>query len=177
MLKKHHSPNERSVKEEYLSDHLYILPRYKYMKYDRRKNNKGENHLVIYEREHDWVMIPQHHHGLLSGDIARHWNDTYLDGTDLWNEVIFAIAQHDRAWIDLDELPVPKYPKACCQMTACGKTQYDNFIGIYIPFISMFTDQSYRFRQYKRKQISGAILLFASYFIIILFYSLYLFQL
>jgi hypothetical protein len=61
--------------------------------------------LVIYEREHDWVMIPQHHHGLLSGDIARHWNSAYINGTDHWSEVIFAIAQHDRAWIDLDETP------------------------------------------------------------------------
>jgi hypothetical protein len=61
--------------------------------------------LVIYEREHDWVMIPQHHHGLLSGDIARHWNSAYITGTERWSGVIFAIAQHDRAWIDLDETP------------------------------------------------------------------------
>ncbi|MDP4106153.1 MAG: DUF3891 family protein [Bacillota bacterium] len=61
--------------------------------------------MVIYEREHDWVMIPQHHHGLLSGDIAQHWNSALINGTDHWSDVIFAIAQHDRAWIDLDETP------------------------------------------------------------------------
>ncbi|WP_408011526.1 DUF3891 family protein [Pseudalkalibacillus sp. A8] len=61
--------------------------------------------MVIYEREDDWVMIPQHHHGLLSGDIARHWNSAYIKGTERWSDVIFAIAQHDRAWIDLDESP------------------------------------------------------------------------
>lgn len=66
---------------------------------------KGENHLVIYEREHDWVMVPQHHHGLLSGDIAQHWNSAFINGTDHWSDVIFAITQHDRAWIDLDETP------------------------------------------------------------------------
>ncbi|MGP4082567.1 DUF3891 family protein [Pseudalkalibacillus sp. R45] len=61
--------------------------------------------MVIYEREVDWVMIPQHHHGLLSGDIARHWNSAYIKGTERWSEVIFAIAQHDRGWIDLDATP------------------------------------------------------------------------
>ncbi|WP_261134406.1 DUF3891 family protein [Bacillus sp. Marseille-Q3570] len=61
--------------------------------------------MVIYEREDDWVMIPQHNHGLLSGDIAQHWNPDYIRGTERWGEVNFAIAQHDRAWIDLDETP------------------------------------------------------------------------
>lgn len=79
------------------------------MKYSRENNVKyrrqwGDS-LVIYEREHDWVMIPQHYHGLLSGDISRHWNPAYIGGTERWNEVIFAIDQHDRAWIDLDETP------------------------------------------------------------------------
>jgi hypothetical protein len=50
-------------------------------------------------------MISQHHHGLLSGDIARQWNSAYINGTNRWSEVIYAIAQHDRAWIDLDETP------------------------------------------------------------------------
>ncbi|MED1472405.1 DUF3891 family protein [Bacillus salipaludis] len=62
--------------------------------------------MIIYERDHDWVMIPQHHHGLLSGEIAQHWNSAYIKGTDRWNEVIFAIAQHDCAWIALDETPL-----------------------------------------------------------------------
>lgn len=61
--------------------------------------------MVIYEREHDWVIIPQHHHGLLSGDIAKHWNADYINGNDRWSDVIFAISQHDRAWIALDETP------------------------------------------------------------------------
>ncbi|MDQ0220709.1 DUF3891 family protein [Peribacillus cavernae] len=61
--------------------------------------------MVIYEREHDWIMTPQHHHGLLSGHIARHWNPAYIKRTERWSEVIFAIFQHDRAWIDLDETP------------------------------------------------------------------------
>ncbi|MDR4947653.1 DUF3891 family protein [Neobacillus cucumis] len=62
--------------------------------------------MVIYEREHDWVMTPQHHHGLLSGDIARHWNSAYISDTERWSEVIFAITQHDCCWIDLDETPL-----------------------------------------------------------------------
>lgn len=61
--------------------------------------------MIVYEREHDWVMIPQHHHGLLSGDIARHWNSAFNNESDYSGDVIFAIAQHDRAWIDLDDTP------------------------------------------------------------------------
>ena len=61
--------------------------------------------MIIYEREHDWVMTPQHHHGLLSGDISQYWKTTFIEGTQKWSEVIFAIAQHDRGWIDLDETP------------------------------------------------------------------------
>ncbi|MGG3448564.1 DUF3891 family protein [Domibacillus aminovorans] len=61
--------------------------------------------MIIYEREHDWVMIPQHHHGLLSGDISRQWNSAYIKETERWSEVTFAIAQHDRGWTDLDETP------------------------------------------------------------------------
>ncbi len=61
--------------------------------------------MIIYEREHDWVMTPQHRHGLLSGDISRQWNPTYIKETERWDEVTFAVAQHDRGWIDLDETP------------------------------------------------------------------------
>lgn len=61
--------------------------------------------MVIYERENDWVMIPQHHHSLLSGDIAKHWNSAYINKTDRWSDLIFAIAHHDLAWIELDETP------------------------------------------------------------------------
>lgn len=61
--------------------------------------------MVIYEREHDWIMIPQHYHALLSGDIAKNWNFAYINGTEQWNDVLFAISQHDSAWIDLDDNP------------------------------------------------------------------------
>ncbi len=84
------------------------MPRYKYINIvEETTLNTVEwgDSLIIYEREDDWVMIPQHHHGLLSGDIARQWNFDYIEGTERWSDVIYAIAQHDRAWIDLDESP------------------------------------------------------------------------
>ena len=61
--------------------------------------------MVIYEREADWVMIPQHNHGLLSGEIVKNWNPSYFDGANRQDDVIFAITEHDRGWIDLDETP------------------------------------------------------------------------
>ncbi|MBP3950145.1 DUF3891 family protein [Bacillus suaedae] len=61
--------------------------------------------MIVYEREEEWVMIPQHHHGKLSGDICKHWNTAYMKGMKQWDEVIYAVTEHDRAWIDLDETP------------------------------------------------------------------------
>jgi len=60
---------------------------------------------VIYERKHDWVMIPQYHHSLLSGDISKNWGMDDLKEDNRWDDVTLAIAQHDCAWIDLDETP------------------------------------------------------------------------
>ncbi|MCI0182407.1 MAG: DUF3891 family protein [Acidibacillus sp.] len=62
--------------------------------------------MIVYEREHDFVMVDQHHHALLSGQLAQYWREDLFNGESHREDVIYAIAQHDRAWITLDEIPL-----------------------------------------------------------------------
>ncbi|WP_179867397.1 DUF3891 family protein [Terribacillus saccharophilus] len=62
-----------------------------------RENNEGKT-----------VLIPQHAHAAISGEIARHWRKDDPDSPVERPETIMAIDQHDRAWIPLDEVPKHK---------------------------------------------------------------------
>jgi hypothetical protein len=62
--------------------------------------------MIVYERDHDFVMVEQHHHALLSGVFAEHWRDEFFLGIHRKSDVLFGIAQHDRAWIRLDATPL-----------------------------------------------------------------------
>jgi len=54
------------------------------------------------------VLIPQHAHAAISGEIARHWRKDDPESPIQRPEAIMAIDQHDRAWIPLDEVPKQK---------------------------------------------------------------------
>lgn len=62
-----------------------------------RENNAGKT-----------VLIRQHDHAAISGEIARHWRKDDSDSPVQRPETIMAIDQHDRAWIPLDEVPKQK---------------------------------------------------------------------
>ncbi|MFP7477235.1 DUF3891 family protein [Terribacillus saccharophilus] len=62
-----------------------------------RENNEGKT-----------VLIPQHDHAAISGEIARHWRKDDPDSPTQRPDAIMAIDQHDRAWIPLDEVPKRK---------------------------------------------------------------------
>jgi hypothetical protein len=62
--------------------------------------------LIVYERENNFVMVEQNNHAILSGDLAKNWRDDLFVGMDRKPDVIFAITQHDRAWVGLDETPL-----------------------------------------------------------------------
>lgn len=61
--------------------------------------------MIAYEREHEFVMVTQHHHALASGELANRWKDKYFIGKEKRKEVIWSISQHDRGWINLDDTP------------------------------------------------------------------------
>lgn len=65
--------------------------------------------MIVRENEEGkTVLIPQHEHAAISGEIARHWRKDDPDSPVLRPDAIMAIDQHDRAWIPLDEAPKPK---------------------------------------------------------------------
>lgn len=62
--------------------------------------------MIVYEDKTSFVMTEQHEHALLSEGFAQHWNKEQFLGIDKRDSVLYAIAQHDRAWIDVDESPL-----------------------------------------------------------------------
>ncbi|SDC49625.1 Protein of unknown function [Terribacillus halophilus] len=64
--------------------------------------------MIVRDDEGKTVLIPQHAHAAISGEIARHWRKDDPESPVLRPEAIMAIEQHDRAWIPLDEVPKQK---------------------------------------------------------------------
>lgn len=62
--------------------------------------------MIIYERTDSFIMIPQHEHAKISGEFAHNWNDKYFQGIERKEEVVLAVREHDRGWIDLDAAPL-----------------------------------------------------------------------
>ncbi|WP_066063183.1 DUF3891 family protein [Neobacillus soli] len=62
--------------------------------------------MIIREREDSFIMIKQHDHAKLSGILAHHWKNVYFFGMDWKDEVVLAIREHDRGWIEADSEPL-----------------------------------------------------------------------
>jgi hypothetical protein len=61
--------------------------------------------MIVYKENNNWVMIAQHDHAAVSGRIAEVWRRNAFEGIRYRDDVVYAITQHDRGWIDLDETP------------------------------------------------------------------------
>lgn len=61
--------------------------------------------MIVYEHNESYVMVRQHDHALLSGQLASKLNSQYWPERTIQKEVLYAIQQHDRGWISLDEVP------------------------------------------------------------------------
>jgi hypothetical protein len=61
--------------------------------------------MIIRENQDHFVLITQHDHGQISGVLSRYWKEEYFSGMDRYEDVIFAINEHDRSWIGLDDTP------------------------------------------------------------------------
>ena len=55
--------------------------------------------MIVRERPDSFVLFEQHHHGLVSGEFARHWAAQIPDR----EAALYAIANHDVGWRELDE--------------------------------------------------------------------------
>jgi hypothetical protein len=62
--------------------------------------------MIIREREESFILITQHDHAKISGEIAQHWKDKYFKGEERKEEAVLAISEHDRGWIESDSAPL-----------------------------------------------------------------------
>lgn len=67
---------------------------------------EGNGIMIIRETEDEYVMIAQHDHARLSGEIAQHIRSRFFLDDSFMEDAIFAISEHDRGWIAMDEAPV-----------------------------------------------------------------------
>ncbi|WP_025026011.1 DUF3891 family protein [Caldalkalibacillus mannanilyticus] len=58
--------------------------------------------MIVRETKDSFILIKQHDHAQISGQLAENWNE---DLSDTKKDLLFAIYQHDRGWIDLDDTP------------------------------------------------------------------------
>jgi len=69
-----------------------------------------------------WVLINQHDHAELSGEIMRFWGNKEFSRLESYDEVLFAIRGHDNGWKEWDSSPrinpVNQYPMNFLEMTS-----------------------------------------------------------
>lgn len=62
--------------------------------------------MIVRETEDYFVLTEQHEHALFSAKIAANFNDGLFLNPNYKEDVLFAIQEHDRAWIRLDYTPI-----------------------------------------------------------------------
>jgi hypothetical protein len=54
--------------------------------------------VIVRERPDSFVLVEQHHHGMISGEFARHW----AAEVPTREAALYAVANHDVGWRELD---------------------------------------------------------------------------
>lgn len=62
--------------------------------------------MIIRETKDSFIMIKQHDHAFLSGELIKHFKPSLLKSDSFFDDAIYAAYQHDRSWIGLDETPI-----------------------------------------------------------------------
>jgi hypothetical protein len=62
--------------------------------------------MIVYEKEDSFILIAQHDHARISGDLVSAWKDELFSGSSRKKDLIYAAYQHDSSWIDLDRMPL-----------------------------------------------------------------------
>jgi hypothetical protein len=61
--------------------------------------------MIIRETELTFICIAQHDHAYISGQLAEYWKEGFFWKSAHKEDVLLAIYQHDRGWINLDNTP------------------------------------------------------------------------
>lgn len=62
--------------------------------------------MILFERKKSYVMVTQDDHAQISKQIAEHCKCEFYSDSKYFKEVILAIQEHDRGWIDPDTSPL-----------------------------------------------------------------------
>lgn len=61
--------------------------------------------MIVYEKKESMLLIAQHDHARISGDLMSAWG-TWDAGDRRKDDCIYAAYEHDRSWLDLDCWPL-----------------------------------------------------------------------
>lgn len=61
--------------------------------------------MIRREKNGGWFLITQHDHAELSGRIMTHWGNGEFAKPSPYDEVLFAVREHDSGWKEWDTLP------------------------------------------------------------------------
>ncbi|KKB36517.1 DUF3891 family protein [Bacillus thermotolerans] len=62
--------------------------------------------MIVREGENEFILIEQHHHAQISGDIICQWKDSLFEGAAYRKSVEYAAAMHDCGWVPFDKAPL-----------------------------------------------------------------------
>jgi hypothetical protein len=79
------------------------------------------------EEKKGWILINQHDHAELAGDIMKFWGDDSFARPKPYDEVLFAIREHDNGWREWDSSPKVnpenKYPMNFLEMSSSDQAE------------------------------------------------------
>ncbi|ALX49305.1 DUF3891 family protein [Lentibacillus amyloliquefaciens] len=61
--------------------------------------------MIVREQQDSYIMIEQHHHAQVSGQLAANLKDSFFLEEDFKPSVLYAITNHDFAWKMIDKQP------------------------------------------------------------------------
>jgi hypothetical protein len=61
--------------------------------------------MIRREQNEGWILITQHDHAKLSGQVIAYWGNNEFAEPEPFDEVLFAIREHDSGWKEWDSLP------------------------------------------------------------------------
>ncbi|MGO4547821.1 DUF3891 family protein [Paenibacillus sp. 2TAB23] len=67
---------------------------------------KGMVTLIVYEKENSYILIAQHDHARISGDLVTAWANELFGSEDRRDELNLAAYEHDSSWVELDRIPL-----------------------------------------------------------------------
>ncbi|HWP90977.1 MAG TPA: DUF3891 family protein [Thermodesulfobacteriota bacterium] len=83
--------------------------------------------MIRREGKKGWILINQHDHAQLAGDIMKYWGDDSFARPNPYDEVLFAIREHDNGWREWDSSPKVnpenKYPMNFLEMSSSDQAE------------------------------------------------------